>query len=324
MGSSLPSKDLMRLKSVCKDWMTIICNPRFAKEHLSHFLSNPAASYILILLNGVSVAAQERNLPNFKVPANKVLFQTHRPCSNSVNGLICFQPKNQNSYTIVYNLSTWEKRNLPPEKIEEGYKYALGFDHSSQNYKILHFGGKRGCEVLTLERQSSWRTVVDEPQFRTERAFESSGPIYCEGKIYFNKSYQNSEGYVHYFNVENERFGTIVVPPLDDGLYTHAPVVEVGPNNLGFVAWKYQRPCSPECRFWVWDQNQTWDLRWRFSMSSMATIWGSIEIGEIVIGVSKLFLYDVDTFTKKKLKGRLQGIIRTFSAIMWRTHFHYQ
>ncbi|CAH9071559.1 unnamed protein product [Cuscuta epithymum] len=316
----LPARELMQVKCVCKDWMRLIRDPNFAESHMSHARAQPKASYILFMSNtGAFAADHTLSFKNSRVPANPGLFRTHMPCSNTAYGLICFcsrasRPGSRNSSNIVYNLSTGEKRDLPPPTIPAAFKtYALGFDPTIKRYKVLHFGQERRCQILTLERNSSWRTLIDDvPRFQYERGrfhYESGygrypklDSIHVDGKIYFIEtgSYQNDPISIRFFDLTSEKFGTIESPPLFYPYYNTPRLAEAG-TNLGFVSWQMVSGTFPnfECSFWVLDQN--WALKGAFSMR-FDMIWGSIGTNKLVLGREGLFLFDMEASTRKKLK----------------------
>ncbi|CAH9071557.1 unnamed protein product [Cuscuta epithymum] len=294
----LPARALMRFKCVCKDWMHLIRDPNFAESHLSHAWAKPEASYVLFMSNtGVFAADHTLTLTNSCVPANPGLFRTHMPCSNSVNGLICFRSRGGH---LVYNLSTGEKRDLPLPTIPGAFKtYALGFDPAKKKYKVLHFGHERVCQILTLERNSSWRTLNDAPRFRYERSYGRLDLIYVDGKLYFIECRSSWGISIRFFDLKSEEFGKIGSPPFLRQYYNIPRLAEAG-ANLGFVSWK-EKSCipHPECSFWALDQN--WDLKCTFSMKC-DKMWGSIGTGKLLLGREGLFMFDVEARTSKKLE----------------------
>ncbi|CAH9078827.1 unnamed protein product [Cuscuta epithymum] len=303
----LPARVLMQFKCVCKDWTRLIRDPDFAESHLSHSRAQPTASYVLCMTNtGAFAADQSLVLKNSWVPANPDLFRTHMPCSNSVNGLICFgsrgrRPGSRNSHNIVYNLSTGEKRDLPQPPIPGIFStYALGFDPAKKKYKVLHFGpiggGRiygqiRGCQIFTLERNSSWRSLSHVPN--SPYPLIRLNSIYLDGKIYYY-----DQIHIRFFDLTSEKFGTIETPPYFSPFYNTPPrLIEAG-SNLAVVSWRNAVP-HPECSFWVLDQN--WSLRCTFSMK-FEKIWGSVGRSVLLLGREDLFLFDANARTRKKLK----------------------
>ncbi|RAL44661.1 hypothetical protein DM860_003420 [Cuscuta australis] len=140
--------------------MRLIRDPQFAEAHLSYFQARPEASYILLLGFGKGVYATDQELVpprNSPVPPNHHLFHTHRPCSNIVNGLICLR---NGSRLAIYNLSTGEKRGLPPMRIRftASTTFAFGFDSASEKYKLLLIIGDVAREILTRQEEI-WGTL---------------------------------------------------------------------------------------------------------------------------------------------------------------------
>ncbi|VFQ97004.1 unnamed protein product [Cuscuta campestris] len=284
--------------------MRLIRDPQFAEAHLSYFLARPEASYILLLGFGKGVYATDQELVpprNSPVPPNHHLFHTHRPCSNIVNGLICLR---NGSRLAIYNLSTGEKRDLPPTRItDHGTTFAFGFNSVSKKYKLLLFRGHVASEILTVGRKSSWKDMLGAPAMM-ELSLDPI--IYVAGKIYFIELRALNKFFIRFFDLTSEKFGTIDPPSNSEApypnpcfgnfeaTYPNPRLVQAG-GNLGFLANDYiLNKSSTLVHHWTYCYPHNWVERGMFWYHP-DKVWASIGTGDILLGSSEIRLFDPTT-----------------------------
>ncbi|XP_026420755.1 F-box/kelch-repeat protein At3g23880-like [Papaver somniferum] len=179
----LPVKSIFRFKSVCKSWYTLICSPKFAKDHLSLTEKRPrlimirntnrwldkgmfySIDYASLLSassssSSSSTCKREGAVP-MDDPVKGELLNTcfYIKMFASCNGLLCLN-FNGNRTLILWNPYTKESQKiiLPscvPWPVTKGY----GFGYSSRinNYKFVHID-RDEVYVYTLG-SDEWRRV---------------------------------------------------------------------------------------------------------------------------------------------------------------------
>ncbi|KAI8537931.1 hypothetical protein RHMOL_Rhmol09G0062500 [Rhododendron molle] len=187
--SRLPVKSLLRFRSVCKPWLSLISNPQFAKTHLgtksyqggdddddfTHhrlvLITHPShnvtglKTYSLETLRSVLESQQWESAVDLDYLFNDL--DQYVVVVGSCNGLICVATRTGTIYLL--NPSTRKSKRLPDSGIKRPRHsrdlYGFGFDESNDDYKVVlisHSGGgvsaKRNVMVYTL-RTDSWRQI---------------------------------------------------------------------------------------------------------------------------------------------------------------------
>lgn len=171
----LPVKSLVRFKSVCKEWYSIISSPRFAKLQLDLSKTDPSNSGLVrslfIRSSGscdmfrcLTVDGEEEEVWD-SIKFNRCNgIPSHGGASNpsSVNGLVCFYLKESNCFCI-WNPCVNEFCQVPFPKsvcLNMGFGYVSGMD----DYKIFAIGmssevpRERLALVYSL-RANKWRKI---------------------------------------------------------------------------------------------------------------------------------------------------------------------
>ncbi|XP_017254753.1 F-box protein CPR1-like [Daucus carota subsp. sativus] len=192
----LPVATLLRCKSVCKTWLSIISDPRFVKAHCIESQKRQPSSVL-------EVASDQLCIDNHET---KTLFE--RPeylygmshFISCCNGLVCLA--NHDSHIIYLgNPSTRQFKKLPtpPKKTDLRYWFMVGFgfDDVSGDYKIIRIVCK--CKHISYNieaemysaKEDSWKKIkVPEglekfkfPRFRGVGVFlpDQTRVLYFEG-----------------------------------------------------------------------------------------------------------------------------------------------
>ena len=197
--SRLPVKSLIRFKSVCKQWFSLITDPKFAKLHLNQAINkenyfnnkkllvsiyrgnravdavSPSVhGQVVSYYNGMVCMDYEFNTSTYTMVSHNVVVDSHfrlfgRKVVGSCNGLICVVHGFNTFY--LWNPSTREEKTLPhPIVVHLGRVFhghllqGFGYDDSTDDYKVIRcsFGpSKHTTEVFSL-RTNYWRIIQEE------------------------------------------------------------------------------------------------------------------------------------------------------------------
>uniref|UniRef100_A0A0E0IKN6 F-box domain-containing protein n=1 Tax=Oryza nivara TaxID=4536 RepID=A0A0E0IKN6_ORYNI len=226
----LPSKSLIRFKSVCKAWHAIISNPCFISAHLECSKQKPS----IFMVPGVYEKQNNGENTSFlmglyQYQGGNIMEQIHvqdfpqgigtwsRPIH--CNGMLLISTMNHEM--IVCNPSTREIVSLPKGSynLHAGPRAGFGFDPHSNKYKVARFFYQRDddtselvCkfEVLTLGT-NLWRQTEDPP-------YPISGltPVHVKGAIYWMVNMPlcpDPPNAFLRFCLTNEKFSLLQYPP---------------------------------------------------------------------------------------------------------------
>jgi F-box interacting protein len=209
--SRLPIKSLMRFRCVSPTWRSIIDDPCLAYMHRLRCAEEPK---VLILdppthepadatlrEDGVFLKASLNLLTRF---ANSKAYSLRGCC----NGLLCLTKQFcGESPLFLFNPPRQEVVELQPPCIAPSRKkYGLGFDCSTNTYKIVGvFDDDLSAQVYTLGGAGSWRAVSEGPPCPL-----LGRPVYSCGALHWLCG--DDEGKIVCFDVGKEEFGLISRP----------------------------------------------------------------------------------------------------------------
>lgn len=215
----LPAMSLVRIKSVCKLWLSVIEDPEFIKIHM-HRSQIMAKNKTSLLMISKDDAYQSR--PRF----TSIDFQyyLHMPLNfnvvGSCNGIICLVAK---KHCYFWNPSTMQSKELPkypefyPKALDYNHhrvKVAFVFDSISDEYKVLRFICPqtywRTTAVPAVQLYStgtdSWKVI----NFPDESPLES--PRLTLGPVIDGVLHMGYKGQLVSFDLHNEVFTVISFP----------------------------------------------------------------------------------------------------------------
>ncbi|ESQ42443.1 hypothetical protein EUTSA_v10015820mg [Eutrema salsugineum] len=161
----VPVKDLVRFRCVCKSWRSLLQDERFYRQHMTH-----ARTRIVVFRESPIPLCQfsyERGKPEAIFEAlNLNIGDTNLVINSSVighcHGLFCLDLRD-NTFG-VWNPALREFRRIPTRHLK-WYEVGFGYDHSTQDYKIVLVqyleGGCFGSQVLSLKSGTS--RMIDFP-----------------------------------------------------------------------------------------------------------------------------------------------------------------
>ncbi|CAM8986093.1 unnamed protein product [Rhodiola kirilowii] len=178
--SRLRPKELLRFKVVSKEWLSLISDPNFVKQHLRKSITDGCLRIVVRTSSGYY------NFPPVKLllsRANGMLgsryenFQNSWPKSKivgSCHGLICLTTGENEIF--VWNPALRKSRKLPksgiPKPIPKGpgspYRgsiYGFGYDEVNDDYNVVMIGTdtcRLNVEVYSM-KSNRWRRIGDAP-----------------------------------------------------------------------------------------------------------------------------------------------------------------
>ncbi|PON31415.1 F-box domain containing protein [Parasponia andersonii] len=227
----LPVKTLVRFKCVSKWWRSLINSPSFVKTHMGRIRSEShlgLASCIILSRYGDSLLsidpqnegpqqAMELDFP--MLPYFPYYVKGH------CDGLICCVVNDgSQGFLLLYNASIREYRKMPipPNFRSTREVFGLGFDSSTQDYKIVRIpsmycrlkvpGFVPKVEVFSL-KSNSWRKLPDEdtPPYFVEHVFQATC---ANGGLYWLAEEGDSlRCVILRFDLSLEKFKVVPPPP---------------------------------------------------------------------------------------------------------------
>ncbi|KAI3706267.1 hypothetical protein L6452_23884 [Arctium lappa] len=214
----LDVRDIIRCKSVCKAWQSIISEPGFINAHLKHSYNNDR--------NDNEIG--ERRIVMARFPYRYTIrqyevddrFFDYHYCHliGSSNGLVCISPFT--AEILVVNPSIREVKKLPKPRIPEfgSLCWGFGYDSSIDDYKVI-IGFRKGddltCfQVLTL-KSNVWKFIGE-----VNYTFISRIGILCNGALHWVvkcTSPQNNKNVILSFHISKEEF--VEIPQPDDARF---------------------------------------------------------------------------------------------------------
>ncbi|KAF8369587.1 hypothetical protein HHK36_032391 [Tetracentron sinense] len=223
--SRLPVKSLVKFKSVCKRWLSLISNPHFCHIHCR---GNPLSVSGLFLHKHSSLIKPEFDFVPFDGNATGIPFRslsfiddaTGIKMVGSCNGLFCISclKDSERRHThYIYNPATKQHTTLPRPVGTNVVALNLAFDPSkSPHYKAVCVRRSgESFEIYQIEIYSSetgsWRPSGNPFYDSYEVVFHNA--VYWNGAIHWIGMLETSL----YFDIEQENLGTMPMPPKYEG-----------------------------------------------------------------------------------------------------------
>ncbi|GMI79459.1 CONSTITUTIVE EXPRESSER OF PR GENES 1, CONSTITUTIVE EXPRESSER OF PR GENES 30 [Hibiscus trionum] len=224
----LPVKSLLRFRSVCKSWNSLISHPSFISSHLQASLSNNTPFLLLGCLkrDGLKYSLHYDNdgfgkLKQLQFPPRACVF-------GSCNGLICIQlyPYNDGLKFLLWNPSIQKYISLPQLSFSEakGLNVGFGFDSRTNDYKLLIIGADEDHSwlqpYLFSLNGNCWKRVTT-ISTNYDFLFEMSMP-FVNGAVhwlgYQKRNYGQYRHAILGFDLSTEEFFKINLPESLTGL----------------------------------------------------------------------------------------------------------
>ncbi|CAN0890530.1 F-box protein CPR1 [Linum grandiflorum] len=171
----LPVISLLRFRSVCKQWRTLIDSPEFIKRQITHSSTTTRNATLFLLddaLFSVPFSAGLRRQPYIPPPSQfPYHFTKDATLFGSCHGLLCIRYLSTERIHIL-NPAT-RKLHFTGSVFPAGYSsseldtgYGCGYDSVSDDYKVVRIcrlGTKRESEVISFGIRSKICQVVQMP-----------------------------------------------------------------------------------------------------------------------------------------------------------------
>ncbi|XP_071708383.1 F-box/kelch-repeat protein At3g06240-like [Rutidosis leptorrhynchoides] len=190
----LDVKDLIRCKSVCKSWHSLISSDRFINYHLNRSYKND--------LNNYAIGHRRILAPHTLLLELSMI--------GSSNGLVCIYQQ-FDGQLLVANPSTREVKKLPELRLDISECWGFGYDSSTKDYKIIvgFWRLKTTCFNLLSLKTNIWEVIRD---VKYEPIMSVRG-VLLDGSIHWlmiNKN--NSKKVILSFDLSREEFIEISLP----------------------------------------------------------------------------------------------------------------
>ncbi|KAH9765842.1 F-box/kelch-repeat protein [Citrus sinensis] len=270
--SRLPVKSLLRFKSVCKQWFSLISDPKFAVLQYKHSAKN---SPLKILTSNYYIspystlwsldcstkslddprALRALNFPFATQDTSKII--------GSCNGLICLALGKRCADIFIWNPSTGAYRKLPDHNFPLYFKLeydrdnsyrGFGYDSSTNDYKVIFYVPDTDSyssssideqAYVFSSKNNSWRRVKHKFRQYSEDhicKYRSIGSLLNETLHWLTKwgSAEDFGSVITAFDLAEEKFREVPTPDLVDDVRGEMCVVSglgVVDGHLCLVRW---------------------------------------------------------------------------------------
>ncbi|XP_024984658.1 F-box/kelch-repeat protein At3g23880-like isoform X2 [Cynara cardunculus var. scolymus] len=237
--SRLPSKSLLRFRSVCKSWLSLISSTEFRLMHFHNF-NKPNPRHLLRrfeLRENKEVYTVHLDDQHFTVDAEapiKFPFKIVGPdiyCYKIIgccNGVVCLCNANTtDEEVILWNPSVRRNITLVPPIFPNNYWYELilvlgfGYDTTSDDYKVvrvandgLFFFARPHVEIYTV-KTAVWRAVTFPDDLRCFSILPNQSQVFFNGSLHWiacDPMLEVSDYSIMTFDMSTELFGEIQLP----------------------------------------------------------------------------------------------------------------
>ncbi|KAL1806512.1 hypothetical protein ACET3Z_029580 [Daucus carota] len=311
--SHLPVISLLRFKSVCKTWLSIINSPQFVEAHLANSRNKQASVLKASYYWGVFSMDSVEESVKLKLPSRlEGMVYYMRSC----NGLVCLS--NESSYDIcIWNPCTRQYKMLyaPNYEINQvGVCLGFGFDSVGNDYKILR--------IVTKVVRNTWGSIINMGNFSEAQLYSANADTwkmirtpdtikmsfwhklkrFC-GPDISGKLYMEGEGELLPFDLRNDLFGEIVVLPFPD--YVEQKRIKKSKilDFEGSVAMVYESAGDESVlSLWMLDDVGLWIKKFNLEMDLELDRTYLYLGAQHFLGLNFVFGYKFYNYTKKTTK----------------------
>ncbi|CAI9775828.1 unnamed protein product [Fraxinus pennsylvanica] len=240
----LPVKTLLKFRSVCRSWLSLISSSEFMKTHLKISSYNSIYSHNKLILGRSSNSLDLYTFPLYDqtgdlasmdtVPLDHPLFE---PVSmlrivGSCNGLVCLV-LGLNT-VIILNPATKKSRELPISSTSVfDTEYGFAYDESNDEYKVVESG-------WTIADMDEIKTHVKVYSSKTDSCRFIDGPpgfvfigcgVFVNGAIFWKVLYPRNNPrnwYIVAQDIKTERFELLDKPKYEKGVVNALLMVSGG------------------------------------------------------------------------------------------------
>ncbi|KAJ7969000.1 putative F-box family protein [Quillaja saponaria] len=179
----LPDKSLMRFLCVSKKWCSMISDPKLIMNTQKLLLVYPASMKVM------EYNAYRGNTRKVKFGP---LLNSRQPFEvwGSSNGLLLIAV--YLSWSLyIWNPVTGESKKLPHLENNLYSSFGFGYDHSTDDYKIVNLRQYMGGDIYSM-RRNSWRSVGDIPCSGADIDVYRKGGILANNALHWHVIYKGT------------------------------------------------------------------------------------------------------------------------------------
>ncbi|XP_049407820.1 putative F-box protein At3g16210 [Solanum stenotomum] len=226
--SRLPVKSLFRFKCVIRSWMTLISKPYFVKKHHNHSKNNQNSQKNCLLTEKLSSFYQyDPSLALASLSSVQLVEDVQQvdwPFTGNVKSckMYCYDGlalMGVSKYNYFLNMRLWlwnpstrESIVLPRTRFSHGIDFTcgLGYDSTSNDYKIFKLNGDRSHNEILALKSGSWRKI-DKHTAGIYPVWRSTmdSPAFLHDAFHWVCSLKKS---VVSFNISNEVYAELPMP----------------------------------------------------------------------------------------------------------------
>lgn len=228
----LPVASLLRFKSVCKSWNSLITNPSFVTKHLNHSKTNSEKILFGLCTEGNDqrpyLLCRDNEQFRDELSELKFLIPLDLPLHyfrivGSLNGILCLRVPliSEISTIILWNPSTRKSIIVPKPEFLHNFVLGFGLQPATHDYKLVKIEYVitrlgNGTKVDIYTHATGWRGIVStfpsnyKIEHQEAQAFVN-GTINWIG-IDYSKSRRERNTVVS-FDTSTETFSALTLPP---------------------------------------------------------------------------------------------------------------
>ena len=305
--SYLPVISLLRCKSVCKTWLSIITSPQFVEAHLANFKKKQAS--VLKASDDWRVLSMDtvEESVKLKLPCERLEGKVRY--MRSCNGLVCLS--NESYYVIcIWNPCTRQYKRLSVPNYAHNVAICLGFgfDCIGNDYKILRIVRKviRGRDMSEPEAQlysanaGTWKKI--QVPNNIKESLSTKLKILC-GPDISGMLYLEGEGGLVPFDLRNNVFGEIVVLPFPKHVQEKRIKKSKILNFEGSLAMVYESAGDESVlSLWILDDVGLWIKKFNLEMDLELDRMYLYLGAQHFLGLNFVFGYKFHNYKKKTTK----------------------
>ena len=261
----LTVKDVLRCKSVCKSWYSLISSPCFVKLHLKHICNKEDKNNKQHGNRRIAMTRRYviRKGDWFSIPKEWLSYDSLR-IQGSSNGLVCIS--SYDNWICLTNPSTREFRKLHkppilPKNRSYAQRYGFGYDSSTDDYKLVFAINQGGCDgalvqILSL-KSNTWK-LFGHVNYRFDD--KEPGILFNGALHWFMHTGNRDKVFIVSFDLAKEEFREIPQP--DDARYVWNCQYKLGIFKDHLCIFHKRRDGRPH-GIWVMKNNnlkQPWEL----------------------------------------------------------------